>query len=175
MKQSICLLALLIASAALAESGVAVRDTHLFERPDRSSERLTGLKAESALEIGPRQGGWYEARIDDQHGWVPMLDVRFDKAEDQKADSGLRSLGNVIHGGRSGSTVGSGVRGLDQEDLRKAKPDTQAVERMSGFAVTAQKAKQFAKEAGLKSTDIAYAESTQDSGGDTPPDNPFSY
>ena len=87
-----------------------------------------------------------------------MLSLQFSDTgrRQRKADSGLRALFNVASGGGSGGVVTTGVRGLSEADLKDAKPDSQALQTVQGYAVNKSEAAKFAKAGKLSTQEMDY-------------------
>ena len=60
------------------------------------------------------------------------------------SDSGMKSLFNIARTGSSGTTVATGVRGLDKEQIANAKPNPAELKKLAGYAVGKPEAEQFA-------------------------------
>lgn len=122
-----------IGGAGMVLAGAAaltVLDTELKEQPDDASPTLIELAEGTALELGPRQGPWYEASLEAESGWVRMLNVRLSSGEQRPGGSGVRSLLQV---GRTDATVTTGVRGLTVEQLRNAHENRAALAEMAAM------------------------------------------
>jgi Zn-dependent protease with chaperone function len=133
------LLLLLVSVSCLAsEKGVAIRDTDLLSTADTDSVATAHLKEGSKLGIGSREGAWYHAVSDDGSGYVPMLAVKLTSAE------GIEPRPAAKFAWRTRTAV-MGVRGLDEVDLKAAKPDEKAVDELEKFAATPAELAQFAR------------------------------
>jgi hypothetical protein len=84
-----------------------------------------------------------------------MLALRFGgPGEAKKGDSGVSKLFNVARTGSSGTTVTTGVRGLDPEMLAKAQPNPAELAKMEQFAATPDAAAGFAAKGKLKARQV---------------------
>jgi hypothetical protein len=153
----LCLLPLMLATAVAAESAITVRATELKKEPYTDAETIAALPDQAQVEILRRQGGWTQIKIQGAtRGWVRMLSLRLGDGTARKGDSGIGSLLNVARSGSSGTTVATGVRGLSEEDLRNARPNTEELHKMERLAVTPQGARKFAVSANLANHRIDY-------------------
>jgi len=156
---TICLylLALMLSSAAAAESAITVRATELKKEPYADAETVATLPDQARVEILRRQGGWTQIKAQSAtQGWVRMLSLRLGDGTARKGDSGIGSLLNVARSGSSGTTVATGVRGLTEEDLRNARPNPEELRKMERLAATPRDARKFAVSANLGSHQVGY-------------------
>ncbi|HWP94606.1 MAG TPA: SH3 domain-containing protein [Gammaproteobacteria bacterium] len=152
-------LAILLAFPVAARAGdpaTVVRATDLREAPFSDAALRAVLRAETRLEVLQRQGGWYEVALEDgTRGWVRMSSLRLASTTD-----GTQRQGGVLaflRSGRSavtGATATTGVRGLSEEELANAVPDPQAVQTLEAFAVPAEEAREFARDAALEASQV---------------------
>lgn len=152
-----CLLALMPATAAAAESAFTVRATELKKEPYIDAETVATLPDQARVEILRRQGGWTQIKAQSAaQGWVKMLSLRLGDGAARKGDSGVASLLSVARSGSSGTTVATGVRGLSEEDLKNARPNPEELQKMERLAATPQDARKFAASANLGGQPIDY-------------------
>lgn len=131
-----------------ADSGQVTVATELKSQPDSAAASLGKLAAGQPVEIGQRQGAWYEVRTAQGNGWVRMLNVRLQAgaARGESAMAGIAALGQAS---RSNTTVATGVRGLSREDLQAANENPQEVARLTQYQVSADEARRFGQAGGL--------------------------
>lgn len=145
--------ALLVGGAVQADEATVTRDTTIYAEPSTGSASLKKVKKGASLTVGERQRGWYPVSVSDsQQGWVRMTTVRLKTLTDE-SESGVEEALKFATTGRSSSsgvTAGTGVRGLDVEDVENAEPDQAGVDSLDAFAVDKKQAKQFAKQGELK-------------------------
>ena len=90
-------------------------------------------------------------------GWVKMLQLRYPPAgEAKQGESGITQLLNVARTGTSGTQITTGVRGLDAEQLAKAKPNPAEFDKMKGFAAGKDAATGFAAQGPLSPQPVEY-------------------
>ena len=156
MRIAIAVLLLVAAPAMAQETGYAVRETEVKKEPFSDAQTVGTLAEKAQVKVLARQGGWMQVESGAQSGWVRMLSIRMSSGQSSFA-SGLKSLFSVARTGSSGQTVTTGVRGLDKEDIKNAKPNPEEVKKLAGFAASKADAEKFA--AGnplLKSQKIDY-------------------
>lgn len=149
------MLACLAAPACADQAAITVRSTEIKQRPYSDAATVAKLNENASVSIVTRQGGWVRITSKTGNGWVKMLSLRSSTAP-KRGDSGLQSLFNISRTGSSGITVATGVRGLSEEDLKNAKPDTRELEKLQKYSVTKPRAERFAHDAKLKSQRLDY-------------------
>jgi hypothetical protein len=147
---------LCVAPAVAQETGFAVRQTEVKKEPFSDAETVGTLAEKSQLKVLSRQGGWAQIEAGAVSGWVRMLSIRMNSGQSSFV-SGLKSLFSVARTGSSGTTVTTGVRGLDKEQIQKATPNPEELKKLAGFAATKGDAERFAAESPqLKNQKIEY-------------------
>lgn len=154
------LLACLMPAAYAAETGYTLKATEVKDKPFLDASTLITLPEKTTVEILARQGAWMQVKTADvKQGWIRMLSVRLGRP-DQKPQGGGNLLSALGIGSRARpattSTVTTGVRGFSEEDLAKAKPNAAEVEKMKGFAATAEEAARLAESGKLEARTVAY-------------------
>jgi hypothetical protein len=147
------------------ESALVKRSTELREAPGETGRSLASLPAETALtRLGDRQGPWIRVRTAaGATGWVHLFDVgpasRGAAAPTSGGAAGaLRGVTSFFtkpseqRSATATSTIG--IRGLDAQDIAQAQPDTGAVTRMETLRVAEPQARQFARDASLKTASV---------------------
>lgn len=136
-------LALAAASAFAQETGYAVRQTEVKKEPFTDARTVGTLEERAQLKVLSRQGGWVQVESGALSGWVRMLSIRTNSGQ-ASVVSGLKSLFNVARSGSSGTTVTTGVRGLDKEQIQNAKPNPEELRKLAALAVTKADAERWA-------------------------------
>ncbi|HUL93608.1 MAG TPA: SH3 domain-containing protein [Burkholderiales bacterium] len=129
--------------AIAQETGFAVRQTDVKKEPYSDAETVGTLAEKSQVKVLARQGGWAQIDSGTLAGWVRMLSIRMNSGQSGFA-SGLKSLFSVARTGSSGTTVTTGVRGLDKEQIQNAKPNPEELKKLAGFAASRGEAEKFA-------------------------------
>jgi hypothetical protein len=140
---AIVVLAFGVAPAIAQESGFAVRQTEVKKEAFSDAQTVGTLAEKAQVKALARQGGWMRIESGSVSGWVRMLSIRMSSSQ-QGDDSGLKSLFNVARTGSSGTSVATGVRGLDKEQIQNAKPNPEELKKLTGFAATKNDAEKFA-------------------------------
>jgi hypothetical protein len=156
----VVLLAWLIPAAYAAETGYTLKATEVKDKPFLDANTLATLPEKTTVEILTRQGAWMQIKAADiKQGWIRMLSVRLGNP-DQKLRDTSSLLSALAIGSRprpaTTSTVTTGVRGFSEEDLANAKPNAGEVEKMNGFAATAEEATKLAESGKLAARPVAY-------------------
>jgi hypothetical protein len=144
------------------ERAVVVRETELKKQPYVDAMNLATMKAEEKIDLISRKASWMEVRYGSQQGWVKMLSLRFvanplDAKEGKSSTSNtLKSLYNLGTTGKSGSTVTTAARGLDENKFANPSPNAAALEQAQTFASNKTNAEKFASEIKLKEQQQAY-------------------
>lgn len=138
------------ALAVQADAGQTTAATELKQAPNAGSATINQLSAGQTLQIGTRQGAWYQVKTPQGEGWVRMLSVRLQGGGAARGgESTLNGLASLAQASRSNTTVATGVRGLSREQLQDAQEDPAEVARLNQYQVSAEEARQFAQAAGL--------------------------
>lgn len=133
-----------------------VQETQLVQTPAHDATALETLQKDQTITVKKRQQAWYQIHTDnDINGWVKMLSVRFLAAPKRDSETGLGSLWNSITSGKSDSTVSSGIRGFDEQDLRNAKANKDQVVLLATYRHTKEQAQAFARQGQLISNTLA--------------------
>ena len=149
------LILLLFPILAWAEPATTIRQVELKKAPAADAETIGQIAENTALDALERKGGWTRVKSESGEGWVRMLALRFGgPGEAKKGDSGVSKLFNVARTGSSGTTVTTGVRGLDPEMLAKAQPNPAELAKMEQFAATPDGAAGFAAKGKLKARQV---------------------
>lgn len=144
---------LLIGTAALAsERGLMIRAGDLFEQPFIDAKKLGPLTPNQPVTIVERRGGWVSVDAGGKRGWVRLLNLRLEPAVQPTAGRSTAALRT----GSTGRTVATGVKGLDEADIRSASLDRGQLAQLELLGVTDDAAKQYGSQNQLKDSLIAY-------------------
>jgi hypothetical protein len=157
-------LLLLAASLAAPGAGMAAQSatinakTELRASPASDAKVLKTLAGGSAVQVLERKGGWYAAQVEPKlKGWVKMLRVSFASGSAEAGGgSALSTLGKAVRSSSSGVHVGTGVRGLDEENLMNAQPKPAELEKLKKLGASEADAKKFAGQGKLASRKVDY-------------------
>jgi hypothetical protein len=169
LNRYLCLTALLalglVGAAWAGERGSALKADDIKSEPYRDAQTVGALKAGDAVEILKSQGGWLQVKSVKGNGWVRMLSVRRGAARTGSSDlSGLSGVAT----GRAGTgqvVATTGIRGLNEEELKAAKFDEAQVKKLESFSVGKAEAKKFAAEGKLAARSLEYLPAPAAGGG----------
>jgi hypothetical protein len=149
-------LLLAVGAARAGEPGTVLKADELKAEPFRDARTLGSLTAGDKVEILGKQGGWFQVSSARGKGWVRMLSIRRGEARKGVGDAaevfGLAS-------GRAGSgrvVATTGIRGLDEEQLKAAKFDAAELKKAESFATTRAQARTFAADGRLMPRKVEY-------------------
>lgn len=153
----ILLAVLLMPLAHAGESGVVIKADELKAEPFRDAKKVGALAAGDQVDIVKKDGGWLNVKSAKGKGWVRMLSIRRGAAPAKSAAgaSGLSSLAS----GRAGTgkvVATTGIRGLNEEELKAAKYDEAEVKLAESYATSRADAKKFADKGKLKVQKVDY-------------------
>lgn len=148
-------------STASAEMAITRYALHLYAKPYFDADTTIGLKKRTSVTVIEKKGGWVQVEANNNRGWLRLHQIRLGdgKRKQKSGFAGLSYLWNVRETGRSGAkgiTATTGIRGLDADDLKHAKPDKRAVENLTSVAASSKDAKLFAKTNGLKAVSVPF-------------------
>ena len=144
-------LALLPLSAARAnERGQVIRAGDLLAEPFIDAAKVAPLASNQPVTVTGRRGGWLAVEVGGKRGWVRMLNVRLEAA--------ARPAGSTaaLRTGSTGRTVATGVKGLDEVDIRNAAIDRAQQAKLDSFGASDAAARQQAATNHLTEAEIAY-------------------
>lgn len=140
-----------------AEPATVIRATELKKEPATDAPALAPVAENSKVEALERKGGWTRVKSEAGEGWVKMLLLRFSAPGEAKpGDSGVAQLFGVARSGSSGAQATTGVRGLDPEQLAKARPNPAELKKMERYGATPEAAAEFAAGGPLKAQRVEY-------------------
>ena len=149
---------LLLPLLAHAEPATLVRASELKAQPATDAATVAQLAADAAVDAGERSGGWVRVKTQaGAEGWVKLLALRYGGPGGAKrGDSGITQAINVARTGASGTQVTTGVRGLDEADIKTARPNPAELKRLEGYAESKQSSASFAEGGKLKAQRVEY-------------------
>ncbi len=159
MKRLLLVLAFAVLGTALlvrAEPAVTIRAVELKATPAADAKTVVSLPTNSTVDVLTRQGAWVQVKSGRDTGWTKLFDLRAPASSaPAKGGSGnamAETLGLAT--GARGSTVTTGVRGLDADMLSRAVPNVQEYALFESYAVTKDQASVFAKAGRLDSRTV---------------------
>ena len=167
MLLTVCL-GILWAGSAAAEKALVIRPTELLAQPFIDAPKVGPVAANQQVEVVSRQGAWVNVSAGGRTGWVRALNLRAESAGGaavpaKPQQSGERpsvgSLSNpasMFRTNSSGRTVTTGVKGLEEENIRNASVDPQQVEALAALATTPDEARAMAADSKLAENKVDY-------------------
>jgi len=154
---ALMLCAALQSGMALAgEAGTMSKADEMKAEPFRDAKSVKTLAVGEKLDILSKQGGWFKVKVGKTTGWVHMLSVRKgDAKKGTDSTSGLLALSS----GRAGTgkvVATTGVRGLNEEELKAATFNEAELQRAEANASSKTDAAAFAKKGKLVARSFDY-------------------
>ncbi|MFZ3055341.1 MAG: SH3 domain-containing protein [Smithella sp.] len=138
-----------------AESGSALKADVLRAQPYSDAKKTADIKRGEKLQILGKKGAWLNVKTTKAGGWVRLLSVKRGAASSGSQVKGVLDVAS----GRAGTgkvVATTGVRGLNEEELKNAKYSEVEVKKLESFSITSGQAQQFAKSGGLKAVKFNY-------------------
>lgn len=158
MKRNIQTLAgmlLFCASLAQAESGTALKADILRAEPFADAKSAGSMAKNDKLDILEKKGAWLKVKAPKASGWVRLLAVKRASSGKSNETAGVLNVASGRAG--TGQVVSTtGVRGLNEEELKAAKFNEAEISKMETFTVTGDQARQFASSGALKPRKLDY-------------------
>ncbi len=144
-----------VAVPALAAPGTVLRDEKLHSQPSVTSSVAGRAAKGSSVNILTKQGGWLRVSSGKSTGWIRLLSVRAGPG-----GLGGARLGDVVGAATTKSDPSrvvavAGLRGLNNEDLKRAQFNADELARLDAWVVTPAQARQFAGQSGLVAVNVA--------------------
>jgi hypothetical protein len=146
-------------AAAAPEKGLVIRAGDLMAQPFIDAAKTGPLSANQPVMIVERRGAWANVESNGKAGWVRTLNLRLEPRAGTPGaahPSGSTNPLTAFQTGSSGRTVTTGVKGMDEEDIRNATPDFEQVGLLDQLAVDAPDARANAQKANLKENSVDY-------------------
>lgn len=141
---------------ALADPATTIRAVDLKATPHADARSVGAVAADSAVDVLSRQGAWVHVKAGRLTGWTKLFDIRAaaSGAPAKKGGDGIADTLGLAMGTR-GSSVTTGVRGLDADMLEKATPNPAEYAKLAGYARSKEQATTFARAGRLATRDVA--------------------
>lgn len=143
------LLLMATSSAALAASGTVLRTDKIYSQPSATASVAGSAAKGASVTVLAKQGGWLRVTSGRTSGWMRLLSVRVGAG-----GLGGSGLGDVVGAATTKSDPSrvvavAGLRGLNEEDLKKASFNAEELARLDNWKMTPAQGKSFAGQAGL--------------------------
>jgi hypothetical protein len=144
------------------QPGVVLRDSSVFQSPDRHSTLLYKIGEDTKVFIKQRQKSWYEIDTESQNsGWLRLLAVRYLGDPKQGLLGEVADFSSkVFNVQRTGPVVTTGARGIDEEEFNDAAPDFVSLDIILAKKINKTEILSFAKRAGITTKDIKIPSAT---------------
>lgn len=142
--------------AFAGEAATMSKADALRAEPFRDAKAVKALALGDKLDIVSKQGGWFKVKVGKSKGWVPMLSVR--KGDTKKGGSAASGL-LALNAGRAGTgkvVATTGVRGLNEEELKAASFNEAEMARADSYVSNKADAKKFAAQGKLVARSFDY-------------------
>jgi hypothetical protein len=146
-----------------AEKGSAIKADIIRAEPYADAKKTGDIKRGENLEILGKKGAWLNVKTTKINGWVRLLSVKRGAAGGANQVKGVLDVAS----GRAGTgkvVATTGVRGLNEEELKNSKYNEAEVKNLESYTQTSQQGQQFAKSGGLKAIKFAYLPESQKGG-----------
>ncbi|MDZ7596646.1 MAG: SH3 domain-containing protein [Thiobacillus sp.] len=149
-------LVLCVASAtAWAAPGTVLRNEKLYSQPSASASVTANVSKGANVEILAKQGGWLRVKAGNSTGWIRLLSVRAGAG-----GLGGTGVGDVVGAATTRSDPSrvvavAGLRGLNDEDLKRAQFNADELARLDAMKVTTAQARSHARQSGLVAVKVA--------------------
>jgi hypothetical protein len=158
------LVALLLPGVSLAtEMGSALKADIIRAEPYADANKTGNFARGDRLEIISKKGAWLKIKTAKNSGWVRLLSVKRGTGKGGSEVAGLLDLAS----GRAGTgqvVATTGVRGLNEEELKGAEYNAAEVKKLESYTQTFEQGQQFAQSGGLKAVMFSYLPETQNEG-----------
>ncbi|HBL52756.1 MAG TPA: ligand-binding protein SH3 [Syntrophaceae bacterium] len=143
-----------------AETGSALKADVIRKEPYSDAKKTGDIARGEKLQILGKKGAWLNVKTTKAGGWVRLLSVKRGAASSGSQVKGVLDVAS----GRAGTgkvVATTGVRGLNEEELKNAKYSEVEVKKLESFTITSGQAQQFAKSGGLKAVKFNYLSEPQ--------------
>ena len=159
MRRSLALLCLALAASVVgAEPATTIRAVDLKARAASDAKTIASLPINTSVDLVRREGAWVQLRSGKDLGWAKLFDIRLAGATTGPTKGGSNSLGDVLGlaSGQRGASVTTGVRGLDEDMLRRAQPNAAEFDKLVSYASTKEQVDAFLKAGNLQTRTVEW-------------------
>jgi hypothetical protein len=141
---------LIATTAHAAEKGLVIRAGDLMAQPFIDAAKAGALAANQPVTILARRGGWAQVEAAGHSGWMRLLNLRLEPRAPTAGDTAR------LRTGSSARTVTTGVKGMDEADIRNASPDYAQLQLLGTLGVDAAAGRDHAQKSNLKENTLGY-------------------
>lgn len=141
-------------ASAWAAPGTVLRNEKLYSQPSSGAKVTATVAKGASVDILAKQGGWLRVTAGKSTGWIRLLSVRAGAG-----GLGGAGIGDVVGAATTKSDPSrvvavAGLRGLNEEDLKKAQFNAGELARLDAVSVSPAQARSFAGQAGLAAVTV---------------------
>jgi len=141
-------------ASAWAAPGTVLRNEKLYSQPSSGAKVTATVAKGASVDILAKQGGWLRVTAGKSTGWIRLLSVRAGAG-----GLGGAGIGDVVGAATTQSDPSrvvavAGLRGLNEEDLKKAQFNAGELARLQAMSVSPAQARSFAGQAGLAAVKV---------------------
>jgi len=141
-------------ASAWAAPGTVLRNEKLYSQPSSGAKVTATVAKGASVDILAKQGGWLRVTAGRSTGWIRLLSVRAGAG-----GLGGAGIGDVVGAATTRSDPSrvvavAGLRGLNEEDLKKAEFNAGELARLQAVSVSPAQARSFAGQAGLAAVSV---------------------
>jgi hypothetical protein len=147
----------LVAPGVIAEPAITIRAVELKAKAASDAKTIASLPTNTTVDLIKREGAWVELKSGKDRGWAKLFDIRLASAQTAPSKSSSNTAFSDTVGllsGARGASVTTGVRGLDEDMLKRAVPNEQQYNLLVSYASTKQQAQAFGKAGHLESRTV---------------------
>jgi len=142
-----------------AERALVIRAGDLMAQPFIDAAKVAPVTANQSVIIVERRGGWVSVQANGKTGWLRALNLRLEPgtaAAGQPAGKRPNAAASLFRTGSSSRTVTTGVKGLDDENIRNAVVDPVELAKLGALAVPESTARSAAAAKRLSENKLDY-------------------
>jgi hypothetical protein len=105
-----------------AQEARTFQGTQLRQDPSATSQKIADVAAKKSVKVLEKKGFWVKIEAEGKSGWIKLSDIELPSISNNidPLSTGRKANGNIVNT--------AGVRGLSPEELKGAKPNTEALE-----------------------------------------------
>ncbi len=144
-----------------AEKGLVIRAGDLLAQPFIDAANVGKVAPAEPVTVVERRGAWANVKAGGKSGWVRLLNLRLEPTAGLSGPTKAQAvrpngLTALLQTGSSGRTVTTGVKGMDEEDIKNATPNYVELTLLETLEVDAANARSNAVRNNLKERSVDY-------------------
>lgn len=144
--------------ARAVETGSALKADILRSEPYTDAQKTGAIARGEKLQILGKKGAWLNVKTLQASGWVRLLSVKRGAGGSGSSSDQVKGVLDLASG-RAGTgkvVATTGVRGLNEEELKKAKYNETEMKKLESYTITSKQGQQFAADGGLQAVKFDY-------------------